>query len=146
MGFPRQEYWSGLPCPPPGGLPHPGIKPRSPALQTSSLPTEPLGKPSFHEYTQLLNSSSGPPCVHLSACQLTCPPLPPSFLLLISSLLLHSLSPEVLIHPFLPLLTHYLPREASHRQRMTSLPATSWLYTVAPLWRRLAFILLPFPL
>ena len=29
MGFSRQEYWSGLPCPPPGDLPHPGIKPRS---------------------------------------------------------------------------------------------------------------------
>ena len=26
MGFPRQEYWSGLPCPPQGNLPHPGIK------------------------------------------------------------------------------------------------------------------------
>ena len=25
MGFSRQEYWSGLPCPPPGDLPHPGI-------------------------------------------------------------------------------------------------------------------------
>ena len=35
MGFSRQEYWSGLPCPPPGDLPDPGIKPaslRSPAL------------------------------------------------------------------------------------------------------------------
>ena len=35
MGFCRQEYWSGLPCPPPGDLPDPGIKPvslRSPAL------------------------------------------------------------------------------------------------------------------
>ena len=30
MGFSRQEYWSGLPCPPPGGLPNPGIKPTSP--------------------------------------------------------------------------------------------------------------------
>ena len=29
MGFSRQEYWSGLPCPPPGGLPNPGIKPKS---------------------------------------------------------------------------------------------------------------------
>ena len=29
MGFPRQEYWSGFPCPPPGDLPHPGIKPAS---------------------------------------------------------------------------------------------------------------------
>ena len=31
MGFPRQDYWSGSPCPPPGDLPDPGIKPRSPA-------------------------------------------------------------------------------------------------------------------
>ena len=29
MGFSRQEYWNGLPCPPPGGLPHPGIEPAS---------------------------------------------------------------------------------------------------------------------
>ena len=29
MGFSRQEYWSGLPCPPPGDLPNPGIKPMS---------------------------------------------------------------------------------------------------------------------
>ena len=29
MGFPRQEYWSGLPCPPPGDLPEQGIKPSS---------------------------------------------------------------------------------------------------------------------
>ena len=41
MGFPRQEYWNGLPCPPPGALPNPGIKPRSPSLQTDSLPSEP---------------------------------------------------------------------------------------------------------
>ena len=46
MGFPRQEYWSGLPCPPPGDLPDPEIKPSSHALQADSLPTEPLGKPS----------------------------------------------------------------------------------------------------
>jgi len=30
MGFSRQEYWSGLPCPPPGYLPNTGIKPASP--------------------------------------------------------------------------------------------------------------------
>ena len=29
MGFSRQEYWSGLPCPPPGDLPDPGIEPTS---------------------------------------------------------------------------------------------------------------------
>ena len=30
MGFSRQEYWSGLPCPPPGDPPNPGIEPVSP--------------------------------------------------------------------------------------------------------------------
>ena len=33
VGFSRQEYWSGLPCPPPGNLPNPGIELRSPVLQ-----------------------------------------------------------------------------------------------------------------
>ena len=47
MGFSRQESWSGLPCPPLGDLSDPGIKPTSSALQTCSLPTEPLGKPNF---------------------------------------------------------------------------------------------------
>ena len=47
MGFSRQEYWSGLPCPPPGDLPDPGIEPRSPALQADSLSSESPGKPSF---------------------------------------------------------------------------------------------------
>ena len=45
MGFSRQEYWSGLPFPSPGNLPDLGIEPRSPVLQTDSLPTELLGKP-----------------------------------------------------------------------------------------------------
>ena len=31
LGFSRQEHWSGLPCPPPGDLPNPGITPASPA-------------------------------------------------------------------------------------------------------------------
>ena len=44
-GFSRQEYSSGLPYPPPGGLPNPGIKPRSPTLQAHSLPSEAPGKP-----------------------------------------------------------------------------------------------------
>ena len=46
MGFPRQEYWSGLPFPSPGDLPNAGIKPKSPALQADSLPIEPPGE--FH--------------------------------------------------------------------------------------------------
>ena len=45
MGFSRQEFWSGLPCPPPGDLPDPGVEFRSPALQADSLPSEPPGMP-----------------------------------------------------------------------------------------------------
>ena len=45
MGFSRQEYWSVLPFPSPGGLPDPGIESGSPTLQTDSLPSEPSGKP-----------------------------------------------------------------------------------------------------
>ena len=41
MGFPRQEYWNGLPFPSPGDLPDPGVKPGSPALQADTLPSEP---------------------------------------------------------------------------------------------------------
>ena len=48
MGFSRQEYYSVLPCTPPGDLPGPGIEPRSPALQVDSLPSEPPGKPPIH--------------------------------------------------------------------------------------------------
>ena len=39
VGFPRQEYWNGLPFPSPGDLPDPGIEPGSPALQADSLPS-----------------------------------------------------------------------------------------------------------
>ena len=45
MGFPRQEYWSGLPFPSPGDLPDPGIEPTSPTLASEFLTTEPPGKP-----------------------------------------------------------------------------------------------------
>ena len=44
MGIVQAEYWSGLPWLPPGDLPNPGIKPRSPALQADLLPSEPPGK------------------------------------------------------------------------------------------------------
>ena len=48
MGFSRQEYWSGLPCPPPGDLPDSGTEPMSPvspAMQVDSLPLSQPGKP-----------------------------------------------------------------------------------------------------
>ena len=47
MGFSRQEYWSGLPFPSPGDLPNPRIEPRSSALQTDALTSEPPGKTVF---------------------------------------------------------------------------------------------------
>ena len=48
MGFSRQEYWSGLPCPPPGDLPDAGIEPEfpaAPALWEDSLPLSHQGSP-----------------------------------------------------------------------------------------------------
>ena len=50
MGFSRQEYWNGPPCPPPGDLPHPGTEPTSLHLlhcQEDSLPLSHLGSPEF---------------------------------------------------------------------------------------------------
>ena len=50
MGSSRQEYWSGLPFPPPGDLPDPGIKPASPRFPTLKggfFIAEPPGKPSL---------------------------------------------------------------------------------------------------
>jgi len=52
MGFSRQEYWSAVPCRPPGDLPNSGIKPRSPTLWADSLPTEPPEKPLQMQETQ----------------------------------------------------------------------------------------------
>ena len=48
MGFPRQEYWRGLPFPPPGDLPNPGIELATlevPALEGKFFTTEPPGNP-----------------------------------------------------------------------------------------------------
>ena len=43
VGFSRQEYWNGLPFPPPGGLPDPGIELVSSALAGGFFTTEPPG-------------------------------------------------------------------------------------------------------
>ena len=45
LEFPTQEYWNGLPCPPPGDHPDPGIRPLSPGLAGGLFTTEPPGKP-----------------------------------------------------------------------------------------------------
>ena len=69
MGFPRQEYQSGSPCPRPGDLPNPGMEPTSPALSGGFFTSEPPGKPLFWTYPVL--SWSGvlltalPPISHL---------------------------------------------------------------------------------
>ena len=60
MGFCRHEYWSGLPCPPPGDLPNPGTGPTSltsPSLAGRFSPLVPPGKPhdGISEYKKQTN-------------------------------------------------------------------------------------------
>ena len=57
LGFPRQEYWSGLPFPSPGDLPDPGIEPTSPALQAGSLPLSHQGGPQLFSVPVTTSSS-----------------------------------------------------------------------------------------
>ena len=58
MRFSRQENWSGLPIPPPGYLPDPGIKLTSPALQVGSLPPESPGRPGKPPVNQLYSNNN----------------------------------------------------------------------------------------
>ena len=79
MEFSRQEYWSGLTCPPPGDLPNPGIAPGHPALQADSLLSEPPGKqvraPQFFRRDPLLTPRPQSPLLS----QMRSDALPPSF-------------------------------------------------------------------
>ena len=50
MGFSRKEYWSGLPFPPPGVLPNPGIEPVSLVLAGRFFTTVPAGNPRYWSY------------------------------------------------------------------------------------------------
>ena len=62
MGFPRQEYWNGLPCPSPGNLPNPGIEPESsasPVLQVDSLPLSHRGSPNRQHTGTQRNGTEG---------------------------------------------------------------------------------------
>ena len=62
MGFPREEYWSGLPCPPPGHPPNPGMETRSPTLQADSLLSEPPATKSLQLCSTLYDPiDSSPP-------------------------------------------------------------------------------------
>ena len=62
VGFSRQDYWSGLPCPTPGDLPNLGIEPRSTAALALQwiFTAEPLGKPQKKPYAALKYLLSGP--------------------------------------------------------------------------------------
>ena len=53
MGFPRQEYWNGLPFPSPGDLLDPGIEPMSPALAGRFFTNETSGKESEDTYLSI---------------------------------------------------------------------------------------------
>ena len=54
MGFSRQEYWSGLPCLPPGDLPHPGTEPASLCLLQWQAGSSPLTSPGKHRTSGFL--------------------------------------------------------------------------------------------
>ena len=80
MGFSRQEYWSGLPCPLPEDLPDPGIKPMSvvsPALADGFFTLAPPGNPynapctCARQVTSVLSNSSQP--YGLEPTRLLCP-------------------------------------------------------------------------
>ena len=64
MGFSSQEYWSGLPCPPPRDIPDPGIEPTSLCLlhwQVGSFPLAPPGKVGGRHQTALVLPKLWPP-------------------------------------------------------------------------------------
>jgi len=77
--FSKQEYWSGLPHPPPGDLPDPGMNsclPPSPALPVDSLPTESVGKLTaltylFPSFEPVRCSMSGSNCSFLTHIQIS---------------------------------------------------------------------------
>ena len=77
MEFSRPEYWSGQPFHPPGDLPNPGIKPRSPAFQAGSLLSEPPRSPKTVDYKRkqaafwfysIVYTPSNHPCIGICCC------------------------------------------------------------------------------
>ena len=70
MGFSRQEHWNGLPCPPPGDLPNPGIElvsPASPAMQMDSLLLNHQGSPHIL-FSYLFYIYIAPVCMYVCVC------------------------------------------------------------------------------
>ena len=109
MGFSRQEYWSGFPCPPPGDLPYPEIEAESlvsPALAAGSLPLAPPGKHLLAGLGPV--RAHGPGHQHGSPGCLQEPSLHPQRSPLPSSPLLAG--PPASPHPWSPAGRHSLPR------------------------------------
>ena len=73
VGSSRQEDWSGLPFPPPGDLPHPGIKPAAPALAVTFFTTEPPGQRANKKEQEPLSIQEG----GWATARLLSPPLQP---------------------------------------------------------------------
>ena len=73
MGFPRQEYWSGLPFPFPGDLPDPGIEPMSPALTGGFFTSELSGKP--QRRTAASAAAAAAAAKSLQSCLTLCDPI-----------------------------------------------------------------------
>ena len=97
-GFFRQEYWSGLPCPPPGDPPDPGTEPFSPASPalTGGVPTTaPPGKPPPHDTRRLLKIPS-PQSQGNSQALISYPSRLPSSSLTITSPTLYPTPPHLL--------------------------------------------------
>ena len=80
MGFISQEYWCGPPCPPPGDLPDPGIKPVSPAAPALQVDSLPLSQKDFQifisSHNQFLEHETSMCCYALrSVCLTLCNPM-----------------------------------------------------------------------
>ena len=116
MGFPRQEYWSGLSFLSPGDLPNPGIEPVFPALRADSLSPSHLGSPNNYPWIFALCLTS----------MLFSTKLPPFWQTWFSVAFLHKLSP--LVQPDSPSITPLclIPNLPIFKRRKTLiLPASS---------------------
>ena len=72
VGFPRQEYWSGLLFPAQGDLPDPEMELESPALAGGFFTTEPPGKPEFQKLLSMSLSKSCPTLCSSIDCSMPC--------------------------------------------------------------------------
>ena len=76
MGFSKQEYWSGLSCPPSEYLSNPGIEPLSPELTGGFFSTELPGKPLQNQQTLCITALSVCVCVCVWSKETVANPLP----------------------------------------------------------------------